>query len=268
MGRLRIFAKGNLDVRDTLHSLRVGGKVHWNGINSLVRERHPAAVVQVMHETWTRTDALLAATGTVPADVAARALPLGAYPLTAQFSTALFDTRADAIVLSIQPDVANKLARHERDGYLFYPNELASWPAPDRAWLRAEFAPEGLLDVTASMRNFEAIVARVRERTAAPILVYNMSSVVPGDTVHCHQGLGETLATRIRRFNVGLADLSERTGISVIDVDAVLARTGAARAKLDVMHLTAEGARIVAEETLRVLEDLDFFAQQETHRCE
>lgn len=260
LGRLKIFAKGNLDVRDTLHSLRVAGQVHWNGINEIVRARFPATVVQVMHETWTRSDALLAATGAVPADLAARALPLGAYPLAAQFSAALFDTHVDAIVLSIQPDVAVHLARHKRDDYLFFPAERPSWSEADRHWLRDEFLPSGLLDPDASMRNLAAIVARIRERTVAPILVYNMSSVVPGDTVHCHQGLGDTLSTRIRRFNVGVAELSQRTGISVIDVDAVVARAGATRAKLDALHLTADGCRGVAEETVRVLDELGCFA--------
>ena len=110
------------------------------------------------------------------------------------------------------------------------------------------------------MRNFESIIGRIRERTAAPILVYNMSSVVPGDTVHCHLGLGDTLATRIRRFNLGVAELSQRTGISVIDVDAVVARMGAAEAKLDALHLSAGVCKAVAEETVRVLDDLGFFS--------
>ena len=37
MHRVTMFAKGNLDLRDTLHSLRVGSKVFWNGVNELVR---------------------------------------------------------------------------------------------------------------------------------------------------------------------------------------------------------------------------------------
>lgn len=260
MARLRIFAKGNLDVRDTLHSLRVGGVVQWNGINEIVRARFPSTVVQVVHETATRSDALLAATGAVPAELAERALPLGPYPLSSQFSVQLFDTGADAIVLSVQSDVAMNLARHKRDGYLFFPDHWQSWPEPDRRWLRDEFAHVALLDVDASMRNFDAIVARIRHRTPAPILVYNLSSFVPGDTVHCHLGLGDTMSTRIRRFNVAVAELSGRTGVSVIDVDAVLARAGAARCKLDALHLTAEGCRCVAEETVRVLEDLGCFS--------
>ena len=266
LGRLTILAKGNLDVRDTLHSLRVGGKVHWNGINEIVRARFPSTVVHVRHETWTRSDALLEATGSVPADLAQRALRLDPHSPASQFSVALFATNADAIVLSVQPDVAMPLARHRQQRYLLHPGHWQSWPEEDRRWLRDDFAPEGPLDVAASMRNLALIVARIRRHSIAPILVYNVCSVVPGDTVHCHAGLGDTLATRIRRFNVGVIELSQRTGISVIDVDAVVARAGAERLQLDAFHLNAEGCRRVAEEVVRVLDDLGVFAATEGKR--
>lgn len=267
LDRLRIFAKGNLDVRDTLHAFRVRGELRWNGVNEIVRARHPAAVVRVRHETFTRSDALLAADGSIPAAVASRPLDLGAYPLDSQYSGALFTTEADAYVLSIQPDVANQLARHRRDGFLFMAADPATWPDDDRRWLAASFEPTGPIDVAASMRNLAGIVARLRSRSAAPILAYNVSSVVPGDTAHCHEGLGETLATRIRRFNVALAELSAQTGISIVDVDTIVARAGADRLKLDAFHLTAEGCRHVAEEVVRILEDLGCFASREAARC-
>ena len=44
MSRLTIFAKGNLDVADTLHSLRLGGERAWNGINEVLRSRAPGVV--------------------------------------------------------------------------------------------------------------------------------------------------------------------------------------------------------------------------------
>ena len=145
MGRLKVFAKGNLDVRDTLHSLRAGGALLWNGMNDVVRARFPSTVVQVMHETWTRSDALLATDGVVPDELTARALELGAFPLSAQFSRKVFESDANAIVLSIQPDVHVTLARHRRDGYLFHPANWTTWPEGDQRWLKDEFAFEGLL---------------------------------------------------------------------------------------------------------------------------
>jgi len=267
LDRLTIFAKGNLDVRDTLHALRVGGEVRWNGVNEIVRARHPSAIVRVRHETLARSDMLVAADGVVPAALGGRELPLGPYPLASQYGRTLFDARADAYVLSIQPDIATQLWRHRRDGFLFLANEWGSWSADDRRWLHAEFERAGAIDVDASMRNHEAIVARLREASGAPVLVYNVSSVVPGDTVHSHQGLGETLATRIRRFNVALADLSARTGVSIVDVDAIVARAGADRLKLDAFHLNAEGCERVAQEVVRILEDLGVLASREAARC-
>lgn len=256
MGRLNLFAKGNVDVHDVLHSCSINGALRWNGINDVLRERHPGTLIRVRHETWTRSDALLAAPGRPPDSLPARDLPLGAHPLAAQFSTALFDAAPEAFVLSIQPDVATSLRRHRRDGFLLYPAGCETWPPEDRAWLRAEFEPVEPLTAEASMRNLSAIVDRIRRRSDAPILVFNLSPVVPGEAIHCFQGMGETFSTRVRRFNLALTELSEQTGASIVDVDALLARAGADALKIDAMHLSPAGCRLVAGEVARVLADL------------
>lgn len=256
MRRVNLFLKGNLDVRDSLHSLRLNGEVRWNGVNEVLRARFPDTAIRLQHETWTRSDALLASDGTPPADLAERGLSLGAYPARAQFSHAVFDARADAIILSIQPDIATNLLRHREQGYLLHPADMAECTPADLAWLRSSFEPVRPLDPARSMENFRSIVERLRSRSDAPILVYNVSSVVPGDRVHCHAGLGDMLSTRIRQFNLGLIALSQETGISVVDVDAIVARHGADRLKVDALHLNAEGCRLVAEEVVSILNDL------------
>ncbi|HTI01916.1 MAG TPA: SGNH/GDSL hydrolase family protein [Acidisoma sp.] len=257
--RLTIFAKGNVDLHDSLHSCVIAGELRWNGINEVVRRSHPGTLARLKHETWTRSDALLQADGVVPPELAERSLSLGSYPLASQFSTALFNTDADVFVLSIMPDAATCLLKHRRSGFLFYPGETAGWNAEDRNWLKTDFESSPLMDVTSSLANLERIVDRIRSRSDAPILVYNLSPIVPGPIVHTLQGLGETFATRIRRFNLALADLSETTGISIIDVDEILARAGADRLKVDAMHLAPEAYRLIAEEVLRVMEDLGVF---------
>lgn len=256
MRRVNLFLKGNLDLRDSLHSLRLNGTVRWNGVNEIVRERFPDTVIRLRHETWTRSDALLASDGETPADLTERRLTLGAYPAQAQFSQAVFDAQADATVLSIQPDIATNLLRHREQGYLLYPGDLGECAPDDLAWLRSNFEGVRPLDADRSMANFRTIVERLRRRSEAPILVYNVSSVVPGDRVHCHSGLDDMLSTRIRRFNLGLIELSQETGISVVDVDAIVARHGADRLKLDTLHLNANGCRLVAEEVVSILHDL------------
>ncbi len=255
MKRLTLFLKGNVDIRDSLHSCRVGGELLWNGVNEVLRARFPGTLARIKHETWTRSDALLAATGTAPAELAERGLDLGSYPLSSQFSDAVFTTPADAIILTVQPDVTNSLMRHREGGHLFYPTDPQNWAADDRAWLKSEFEMSGLLSVEDSMANLAAMTDRIRAERDVPILIYNLSPIIPGDLVHCYMGLGETFATRIRRFNLALIDLSEQTGVSIIDVESLIARRGVDAVKLDAVHLTAEGYALVAEEVVRVLAD-------------
>jgi hypothetical protein len=256
MRRVKVFAKGNVDVYDSLHSSRLGGEVTWNGINEVVRRVHPGTLVRLLHETSSRFEALLEADGVVPTDVAARDALLGDYSAASQFSTTMYSAGADAVVLSILPDVAASLARHRADGYLFHATEGQTWPSADREWLEREFVQLEPPDVERSMSHLEGVIARIRASSAAEILVYNLSPVIPGDWVHAYAGLEDHFASRIRRFNVGLIDVSERTGVSIVDVDTVLARAGAEMHKLDVYHLTPTGYRLVAEEVVRILEDL------------
>ena len=256
MRRMTFFVKGNVDVHDSLHSCRVGGNVVWNGINAVLRVDRPDVLVRIKHETWTRSDAVLALTGEIPEELRARNLPLGFYPLESQFGTRLFDAKADVYILSIQPDVATGLLCHRNSGYLFYPNEATKWPEDDRLWLRSAFQPLGHLSVKQSMSCLTSIIERIRSKSEAPILIYNLSPIVPGESIHCYKGMGETLSGRIRQFNLGLTGLSETTGISVIDVDSLLARHGADEFKLDAMHLTPKGYELVAREVARVLDDL------------
>lgn len=254
MRRLTLFAKGNVDVHDSLHSCRIGGEVLWNGINELLKDRD--VLVRLKHETWTRSDAILAASGQVPEALRARTLPLGTYPAPSQFSQAIFETPADAVIMSILGETATELVQHTGEGFLFYPASSETWSPENRQWLRSDFLRRELLDVTASMNNLRQIIERLHSTSDVPILIYNVSSIIPGETVHCLQGLGEIYSTRCRRFNLALAELSEETGISIVDVDAIIGRAGADKLKIDAMHLTPEGYRLIAEEVVRVLEDL------------
>jgi hypothetical protein len=256
VGRLTLFAKGNVDVHDSLHSCRIGGEVRWNGINEALRGSSNA-IVRLRHEIWTRSDAILEAREAVPVELTERQLPLGSYPAQSQFSTALFNNSADAIILSILGETATPLVKHNRTGFLFYPTEVENWSAADRNWLKSEFTRMDLLDVATSMGNLRRIIDRIREwRDDVPILIYNVCSIIPGETTHFLQGLGEIYSTRCRRFNLGLAELSEELGFSIVDVDSIIGRAGADSYKIDAMHLTPDGYRLVANEVVRVLEDL------------
>jgi hypothetical protein len=266
VGRLTLFAKGNVDVHDSLHSCRIGGEVRWNGINEALRGRSNT-VVRLRHETWTRSDAILEAGGVVPVEIAERQLALGSYPAQSQFGVTLFGNTADAIVLSILGETATTLVKHNQTGFLFYPAEPENWSEADRNWLKSDFTRTELLDVATSMGHLRRIINRIRERTEVPILIYNVCSIIPGETVHSLQGLGEIYSTRCRRFNLGLAELSEELGFSIVDVDSIIGRAGADHYKIDAMHLTPDGYRLVAEEVVRVLEDLGLIEMLREPTC-
>lgn len=263
MPRLNIIAKGNGDVRSVLHALHEDGEVRWNGINTILRQRFPGWTARVMHETMTRSDAVLAAGPQVPTSLLDRQFPLGPFAVEGQFHTRLFETQADVVVLSVQPDVMNDLVRVRADGSLFYPYGASVWPPADRRWLAEACQPETALDAARSMDNLARIVSRVRDAGDPQILVFNLSPVVPWERVHCYQGIDETLAQRIRRFNLALTELSAEHGVSIVDVDAVLARAGAERLKVDAVTLNAEGCRLVCEEVVGILEDLGCFGGSE-----
>jgi len=250
-----LFAKGNVDVHDSLHSCRINGSIRWNGINELTRPKM-GTLIRLQHETWTRSDAIAESDGTIPAEVEERALPLGVYPLASQFSNAVFTNEADAIILSVLGDTANRLYRNNEQAYKFFAANLEIWNSNDREWLTSHFSHTNLLEVSQSMESLAKIVERIRSHKDVPILVYNVSSIVPGEDLNNYLGVDETYSTRCKRFNLALADLSRQTGISIVDVDTIIARSGADRLKVDAMHLTPEGYRLVAEEVVRILVDL------------
>jgi GDSL-like Lipase/Acylhydrolase family len=257
--RVTLFAKANVDVHDSLHSCRLGGELAWNGINDALRATGRPVTIRLRHETMTRSDALLRGPYEVPVEIKQRNLPLGAYPAQSQFSSAIFDTAADAIIFSIQPDVASGMVQHKSDGYLIYPNEVTNWSVEDRTWLKTQFEPVPRLSPADAVANFRSIIDRIREKSEAPILIYNLSPIIPNESVHCYLGLSETLSTRIRKFNLALVELSEETGISIVDVDSIIARQGADELKIDAMHLTPAGYRLVAHEVIRLLDELGLF---------
>lgn len=226
----------------------------WNGINEVLRYRGSEIHARVIHETWTRSDALLESRGEIPSVIAQCELPLGPYPIESQFSRRVIESKADIIVLSIQPDITMKLTRHRQQRFLFYPYDWQVWAPEAQRWLKQAFYPVGLLELEEFKSNFETIIAEIRNNSSAEIIVYNVSSVSPGDQIHNYQSLPEAISTRIRRFNLGLVQLSERTGVSIIDVDHILAREGTNTTKFSTLHFTRAGCKAIAEEFIRVVQ--------------
>ena len=254
MRRLTVFAKGNVDVHDSLVYSRVNEKIEWNGLNVPLAERHPDWVVRTRHEACARWDRAGIPSVAIPEELAARGMNLGTMTLGAQFSSALFAQPVDVVVLSIQSDVANVLQRHRRDGYCFLDAGVAS--PEDGYWTARECERVPLTTPQESMQSLGRIIEAIHAKSPATVLVYNMSSVAPGEKIDSYRGLEDSLSMRIRRYNLALFELAqERDDFTVVDVDQVIARAGAERLKLDCTHYHRDGYRFIASEVLRILED-------------
>jgi len=253
--RLTLFAKGNADLRDPLYALLVGGETLWNGVNQVLRDAGREGSIRVRHETNTCFAALDSASGTPPDEVAGLGKVLGPFSPQAQFSNALFAPGHAAIALSIQGDLTVQMARHRQQGYLLHPYEWSLWPHAQRDWLRANFDPLPASTPEQTMAHLARIVGRVREYSEAPILVFNVSGVTPGETIHCYQGMAKVFSQRVRQFNAALVEASAELGFSIVDVERIVAEHGARQVKIDPIHLNALGCRLVAEEVVRILDD-------------
>jgi hypothetical protein len=253
--RLNLFLKGNLDVCDTLFGQRVPGKADWNGINEVLRAGSRAVTVRVRHETSIGFAAHAAAQAAAPREVADRAALFGPFTPTAQFSDSAFTSQHAALVLSVQADLFVPLVRHRTLDYLMHPYELRRWPAADLDWLKSYFVPEPAPGAERCIEDLAGVIRRYRRSSDAPILVFNVSSVVPGETIHSYKGAGDAMSQRIRRLNCALVDASAELGFSIVDVDRVVAEHGARHLKFDPIHFNVEACRLVCEEAVRILDD-------------
>jgi lysophospholipase L1-like esterase len=253
--RLNVLIKGNVDLHDSLLYARVNGRVQWNGLNALLSEMRVDVVGRVRQEACARWDRSGLEGDVIPALLAERKLDLGAFDLQSQFRSTMLSQPMDVLVLSVQCEVTNELRRHRRGGFAFLPALVDTWPAEARQWLEDEFDVVPRCTVEESMRNLGALVAKVREASKAPVLVYNMSSVLPGEHIDSYRGFEASMSTRIKEYNLALLRFSQHHDVFIVDVDHAVARAGADRLQLDFMHYYREGYRVIAAEVVRVLEN-------------
>jgi hypothetical protein len=257
--RIRVLVKANLDLRDALFAQRTAGELTWNGYNELLRPRGWCA--EVRHETFARSDVLLQLPRQVPAELVGSGLDLDPFPADAQFRSRIFSDGFAAVVLSIQPDVTHRVWEHRREGYRFYvpPGSLSRWPEPRRQWLREECEPRDLLEPDASLANFSRVVERIRASFACPIVIANLSPWVADERLHSYRGVTASLSERIKRFNLGLLEVSRALDVSILDIERVLAEAGAKAHTDRLLRLDPAGCRLVAQELLRILEERGAF---------
>ena len=240
MSVLRLLVKGNRDLSHALLGLR----------------GQPG--VQLRHEPGARADVLLQGHGAVPPELLARLPGAGAW-ISGQLDSRLFAERADAVVLSLEPNVVDTAWRHKQQGYMFSPPHgwEAAWKVEHRQWLVERFAPVPLMSVGEFNNAFRALARGLKERTSSRILVLNCCSVDPADySFRYGRADPDTRSVRAHRFNLALLGISEQEGISIVDADRILGELGAGRHAAQFLAYSQAASLAIGAEVLRVLEEL------------
>ncbi len=147
-------------------------------------------------------------------------------------TTAITDPAVDIVVFSIAEDVRNLITSGAN---------------------REE-------SVNAVRESMAAVIEAVKQANGATMLIANASTIDPGDGTFDYSGLAEEpLSLRAQRLDVLLVEMSHRHGISIIDVDRLIAEVGGGEHVAAALDYSKAACSRIAGEVVRVLEDYGFF---------
>jgi hypothetical protein len=265
---LRIFLKGDRNLVDSLLSIQEGGQALDRGIRGLVEEKYPGRFkIEWVCEPFGRADLLLQQLERPGLPEELRRLGLAELDfIKTQFQSRLFEEESDIVVLSIGSEIAYPLWKHRRRGYLLCPplDWEEKWSVEQKKGFQEQFDPVGMTPVEIFKETYAQLINRIKERLNAHVLVFNCSSLDPGDLTHNYRQVEDTLALRIHRFNLALMQLSMSEGVSIIDVDRLIAelKGGGEKHVLEALRYSKEVYQTLCEEFLRVLADIGFFEKR------
>lgn len=193
--------------------------------------------------------------------------PAGLPPIIAQdpfiqtqFNSNLVSGQYDVIVLSIEPALFLPLWCFDSEGIVFAPpaGYEQSWNTDQLTWLQEKCTPLGLPSIQSYQENLTALIHAIREKSDSHILIVNASSLLPNDTRYQYKTDTESLALRINQLNLVLLNVSSKEGISIIDVDRIIAEFGFEHIQAPLTY-SAKANAVVRNEVLRVLVDMGYF---------
>jgi hypothetical protein len=103
------------------------------------------------------------------------------------------------------------------------------------------------------------VIRIVKDELGSHVIIYNGSSVVPSERVSNYHRVSVSPSLQVHRLNLAVLELSVLEGISVIDVDRIIAELGANDHVFGLLEYSAEACRALSREFLRVLDDYGFF---------
>ncbi|MCP5099424.1 MAG: hypothetical protein GY943_28045 [Chloroflexi bacterium] len=261
----RLFIKGNDDLVNGLLSSVDGGARLEKGVKECVAEAYEGKFsLEVVRETAVSSDLLLQQINGVTFPEALRTQGLDDEFLTAQFESNLFDEDADIIALSILSDMLYPRWRHQGDGVLICPplDWQQTWSSEQRDWFIQNFSPIGKIQADEYKENMTQLVELLKEKTSAHIVLVGASSFDPDDDTHNIHGKEDPLALRALRFSLVMMELSQDEGVTIIDVDRILAEMGCSEHVNHIFDYSDETYKAICAEFVRVITDVSFFEER------
>lgn len=267
---IRILVKGDRDVIDSLLPLTQGGEKLEKGLQDLINEKYDRAFqIEIIYEPSGRSDLWLQQLEKITSlNELHDSEQLGSFPskqletlLTRQSPTSLLAADIDIIVFSTQAEITKHLWQHRPTGYLIdIPEDWEQQRSEvEKQDFQEFFSSTGLLSADQSQTNFSQLVQFLKEKTDAYIICYNCCDFDPSDRTTNYYNIGETLRLRIQKLNLALLKLSMQEGISIIDVESLLAELGAGQHVIAALNYSPEADRAICQEFLRVIIDVGFF---------
>ncbi|AFY35394.1 hypothetical protein [Calothrix sp. PCC 7507] len=267
---IRILVKGERDVIDSLLPATQGGRKLEKGLQDLIKEKYDRAFqIEIIYEPGGRSDLWLQQLREIPFLNELHAFEQsGRFSskqletlLTEQSPTSLLAADIDIIVFSTQAEITKNLWRHRQTGYLtdIAEDSEQQWSEVEKQELQQHFSPTGLLSIEESQTNFSQLIQLLKEKTGAYIICYNCCDFDPSDRTTNYYQQEDTLSIRIQKLNLALIKLSIQEGISIIDVESVLAELGTEQHILKALEYSLAAEEAICQEFLRVVEDVGFF---------
>ncbi len=167
------------------------------------------------------------------------------------------------VVLSVLPDLTRTAYRHREAGYLVDPGiawlnrvEAALQDLSFVGWFTEHFERVGRISVEEFTQNYRRLIPLIQQDSQTSVLVLNSLEIAPFDNTYDYSDRNIEVATRRRRFNIALDELSRELGFHIVDVDKILKTHGVDR-QVDFSHFPVDRMRAVAEDALRILREIN-----------
>ena len=193
------------------------------------------------------------------------------------FSSRVFEP-ANVIVLSATSDYYHSIYKHRHsDFYAYYKpgfnlidpgavirdRRMTRITPLSLEWFRANFEKAGNAEPEEFVSNYVHLINEIKKRSGAHIIIANGHIFDKGNLTYNYQFCREEpLRAKHMRFNLALIEVSRLTGVSILDIDRLLQMHGSEKYAKDIRHLHKKFLPFIAEELVRILEDIGFFSER------